>query len=76
MKEGKHLYRGLMLKALLDKEYYNPTTEEMLILIASIEEDSREALAKRMIPLIEQSETEEEALILCQELAKKFPTVE
>lgn len=58
MKKGKHLYRGLMLKALLDKEYYNPTMGEIMLLFKNIKESSLEVLAKDMIPLIEQSETE------------------
>lgn len=75
MKENKYRMRGELCKLFTKKQLFTHTGAKIMLLFKNIDPNSKEDLAEQMLPLIEQSETEEEALELCQELVKKFPTI-
>ena len=82
MKENKYEMRGKLCKLFMKKQMFTHIGAKIMLLFENIDLNSKEDLAEQMIPLIEQSETEEEALELCQELvevtafgAGELPTV-
>lgn len=62
MKEHKRYYRSRLLEMFMEKKFSPSTDCEIMHLFKNIPENQKEAIAQKMISIIEQSRTEQEAI--------------
>lgn len=62
MKETNYHFRTKLLQIFLEKDVSPSTKSEISLLFKNIEEEKKENLAEKIIPLIESSKTEQEML--------------
>ena len=70
--KNKRYYRAQLLKLFSDKGFSATTDCEIMLLFKDINEEDKEELAKNIIPLIEMSQTEQEAVTKIKQLIKYF----
>ena len=64
-------YRTKLLKKCTEKNISDSIIDEIMLLFGSIEPNMKEEVAKRAIPLVEESKTEKEAINKIMQLVKQ-----
>ena len=63
--------RMKLSRTITEKHYSGPLREKIMIICKPLKSEDREALAKKCIPIVEASKTEQEALEQILKLAKQ-----
>ena len=71
MNIDKYHYRTSLLKTFSEKKYSQLVKEEIMLLFGSIPPSKKEEVAKKAIPLVETSKTEQEAKNKIMQLVKQ-----
>ena len=70
MKDSIYYNRTMLLQLIMKKKFSVSTGNEIMLLFGNIEPSRKELIAKTAIPLVQNSNTEQEALQRVKELIK------